>query len=91
MYRAVSVALSAMPMGTLALISLGLVLVGGAQGNSGPLHATKGCLVSGQGQAVGYPLVCDPAYKANTKSGVGKGSGTCNHVFMYRVAHQFVP
>jgi len=80
MYRAVALALSAMPM-TLAIASLGLALfaVGGAQGSSGVGHpgpaaaATKDC---GQGQrkVVDYPMICDPAYKANTASGVGQGS-----------------
>ena len=94
MYRAVALALSAMPM-TLALVSLGLslllLLVGGAQGqhdHAAATTTTTGC-PPGQRQAVGYPMVCDPAYKANTESGVGEGSGTYiqpNHVSMYCVA-----
>ena len=85
MYRAVALALSAMPM-TLALVSLGLSLllvVGGAQGQHDHAAATTTGCPPGQRQAVGYPMVCDPAYKANTESGVGKGSGT--YTTMYRV------
>ena len=92
MYRAVALALSAMPM-TLALVSLGLALlaVGGAQGSSGVGHpgpaaaaaATKKDCPHGQRMVVEYPMICDPAYKANTASGVGQGSGRYNHVSMY--------
>ena len=75
MYRAVALALSAMPM-ALALASLGLSLLLVVEGSQDqPAHAsTKGC-PPGQRQTVGYPLVCDPVYKANTESGVGEGSG----------------
>ena len=87
MYRAVALALSAMPM-TLALVSLGLslllLLVGGAQGQHDHAAATTTGCPPGQRQAVGYPMVCDPAYKADTASGVDEGgSGTYNHVYMY--------
>ena len=93
MYRVVALALSAMPM-ALALASLGLALLAASSpvgvAASSDTHAAaaaaegaKDC-PPGQRAAVGYPMVCDPAYKADTASGVDEGgSGTYNHVYMY--------
>ena len=98
MYRAVALALSAMPV-ALALASLGLALLAAASSPVGvaassDTHAAAAAAAAaaggakdcppGQRAAVGYPMVCDPAYKADTASGVDEGgSGTYNHVYMY--------